>query len=152
MKPTKKSYDIDSCSRPNEIMKSAALRKRKYYYINTGSFWHHNICGSTYRSMAASKENKLPPSFSGFNSHKFLHESIFGCSKRSPDFKTAVYSMLPKKNSIFEAPFSVIGKRGISNESWKFGELKACETVAEEAVLFRSINISRLTFTLLTAQ
>ena len=118
MKLTKKSYDIDSCSRPNEIMKSPALRKSKYYYINTASFWHHNICGSTYPSMAASKENKLPPSFSGFKSHKFLHESIFGCSKRSPDFKTAVYSMLPSirmvpvsrhlnKNSIFEAPFQL---------------------------------------------
>ena len=95
MKPTKKSYDIDSCSRPNEKTKSPALRKSKYYYINTASFWHHNICGSTYPSMAASKENKLSPSFSGFKSHKFLHESIFGCSKRSPDFITAVYSMLP---------------------------------------------------------
>ena len=170
MKPTKKSYDIDSCSRPNEIMKSPALRKSKYYYINTASFWHHNICGSTYPSMAASKENKLPPSFSGFKSHKFLHESIFGCSKRSPDFKTAVYSMLPsirmvpvsrhlKQKLNFWGALSVIGIRGISNESWifqlsdeGFGELKACETVAEEAVLFRSINISWLTFTLFTAQ
>ena len=68
--------------------------------------------------MAASKENKLPPSFSGFDSHKFLHESIFGCSKRSPDFKTAVYSMLPsirtvpvsghlKQNSILRRPFQL---------------------------------------------
>ena len=73
MKPTKKSYD-DSCSRPNEIMKTPALRKSKYY-INTGSFRHHNNCGSTHPSMAASEENKLPPSFSGFKSQKFLHES-----------------------------------------------------------------------------
>ena len=55
--------------------------------------------------MAASEENKLPPSFSGFKSLNFLHESsydgvsgtdndehslkqvsfIFGCSKSSPD-------------------------------------------------------------------
>ena len=64
--------------------------------------------------MVASEENKLPPSFSGFKSNKFLHESsydgvsgtdndeqslkkpyqvsfMFGCSKCSPDFKTAVY-------------------------------------------------------------
>ena len=75
MKPTKKSYD-DSCSRPNEIMKTPALRKSKYY-INTGSFRHHNNCGSTHPSMAASKENKLPPSFSGFKSQKFLHESSY---------------------------------------------------------------------------
>ena len=57
MKPTKKSYD-DSCSRTNEIMKTPALRKSKYY-INTGSFRHHNNCGSTHPSIAASKENKL---------------------------------------------------------------------------------------------
>ena len=75
MKPTKKSYD-DSCSRPNKIMKTPALRKSKYY-INTGSFRHHNNCGSTHPSMAASKENKLPPSISGCKSQikKFLHES-----------------------------------------------------------------------------
>ena len=76
MKPTKKSYD-DSCSRPNEIMKTPALRKSKYY-INTGSFRHPRNCGSTYPSMAASEENKLPPSFSGFKSNKFLHESSYG--------------------------------------------------------------------------
>ena len=75
MKPTKKSYD-DSCSRPNKIMKTPALRKSKYY-INTGSFRHHNNCGSTHPSMAASKENKLPPSFSGFKSQKFVHESSY---------------------------------------------------------------------------
>ena len=75
MKPTKKSYD-DSCSRPNEIMKTPAQRKSKYY-INTGSFRHHNNCGSTHPSMAASKENKLSPSCSGFKSQKFLHESSY---------------------------------------------------------------------------
>ena len=53
MKSTKKSYD-DSCSRPNEIMKSPALLKSKCY-INTGSFRHHNNCGSTHPSMAASE-------------------------------------------------------------------------------------------------
>ena len=36
-----------------------------------GSFRHHNNCGS----KTASKENKLPPSFSGFKSQRFLHES-----------------------------------------------------------------------------
>ena len=75
MKPTKKSYD-DSCSRPNKIMKTPALRKSKYYF-NTGSFRHHNNCGSTHPLMAASEENKLPPSFSGFKSKKFLHESSY---------------------------------------------------------------------------
>ena len=75
MKPTNKSYN-DSCSKPNEIMKTPALRKSKYH-INTGSFRHHNNCGSTHPSMAASKENKLPPSFSGFKSQKFLHESSY---------------------------------------------------------------------------
>ena len=98
----------------NEIMKTPVLRKSKYY-ISTGSFRHHNNCGSTHPLMAASEENKLPPSFSGFKSKKFLHESsydvvsgtdndeqslkkplqvsfIFGCLKRSPDFKTAVHT------------------------------------------------------------
>ena len=60
----------------NEIMKTLVLRKSKYY-INTGSFRHHNNCGSTHPSMAASEENKLPPSFSGFKSKKFLHESSY---------------------------------------------------------------------------
>ena len=84
MKPTKKSYD-DSCSRPNEIMKTPALRKSKYY-INTGSFRHHNNCGSTHPSMAASKENKLPPSFSGFKSQRGLHESSYdGVSGKDND-------------------------------------------------------------------
>ena len=69
------SYD-DSSSRPNEIMKAPTLRKSKYF-INTGSFRHHDNCGSTHPSMAASEENKLPPSFSGFKSQKFLHESSY---------------------------------------------------------------------------
>ena len=60
----------------NEIMKTGALRKSKYY-INTGSFRHHNNCGSTHPSMEAWKENKLPPSFSGFKSQKVLHESSY---------------------------------------------------------------------------
>ena len=60
----------------NEIMKTPVLRKSKYY-INTGSFRHHNNCGSTHPLMAASEENKLPPSFSGFKSKKFLHESSY---------------------------------------------------------------------------
>ena len=75
IKATKKSYD-DSCSRPNEIMKTPALTKSKYY-SNTGSFRHHNNCGSTHPLIAASKENKLPPSFSGFKFQKFLHESSY---------------------------------------------------------------------------
>ena len=41
--------------------------EKNKYYINTGwSFRHHNNSGSTHPSaMAASKENKFPPSFSG---------------------------------------------------------------------------------------
>ena len=59
-----------------KLMKIPALRKSKCY-INTGSIRHHNNCGSTHPSMAASEENKLPPSFSGFKSQKFLHESSY---------------------------------------------------------------------------
>ena len=75
MKPTKKSYEL--LQYLNEVMKTPVLRKSKYY-INTGSFRHHNNCGSTHPLMAASEENKLPPSFSGFKSKKFLHESSYG--------------------------------------------------------------------------
>ena len=82
MKPTKKSYD-DSCSRPNEIMKTPALRKSKYY-INTGSFRHHNNCGSTHPSMAESKENKLPPSFSGVNLNNFsMNPAMMGSQEQT---------------------------------------------------------------------
>ena len=74
MKPTKKSDDDSLLQYPNEMMKIPALRRSKYY-INIGSFWHHSNCGSTRPSMAVSKENKLSPSFSGFKSQKFIHES-----------------------------------------------------------------------------
>ena len=162
MKPTKRSYDIDSCSKPNETMKSPALRKSKYYYINTGSFWHHNICGSTHRWQLRKKTNCLLH-FRVLNLINFsmnlslAARSVLLISKRQytvccPVSGRYQYAETLKKNSIFEAHFSVIGKRSISNESWTFqlsnegfGELKACETVAEDAVLFRSINISWLT-------
>ena len=74
MKPTKKSDDDCLLQYPNEIMKIPALRRSKYY-IDIGSFWHHNNCGSTHPSMAMSKENKMSLSFSGFKSQKFIHES-----------------------------------------------------------------------------
>ena len=55
----------------------SAEKMQRLYLINTlpGSFQHHNNCVSTHPSMAASKENKLPPSFLGCKSQKFLHES-----------------------------------------------------------------------------
>ena len=59
-----------------KLMKTPGLRKSKYD-INTDSFRHHNTCGSTHPSMAASEENKLPPSFPGFKSQKCLHESSY---------------------------------------------------------------------------
>ena len=102
-------------SKWNNENPSAKKKQILYYYIilHTGSFRHHNNCGSTHPSMTASKEKKLPLSFSGFTSQNVLHEScyepssydgflgtdndeqslnnsasfIFGCSKRSPDFK-----------------------------------------------------------------
>ena len=79
MKPTKKSDDDSLLQYPNEIMKTSALTKSKYH-INTGSFRHHNNCDSAHPSMAAAKENKLPPSFSGFKSQKFRHESCYESS------------------------------------------------------------------------
>ena len=71
MNPTKKSDD-DSLAISKLIMKTPALKKSKYY-INNGSFRHHNNCGSTHPSMPAS----MPPSFSGFKSQTFLHESCY---------------------------------------------------------------------------
>ena len=74
-------------------MKTPALRKSKYY-INTGSFRHHNNCGSTHPSMAASKENKLPSSFSGLKSQKFVHESSYvGVSKQSLKTLASVFHL-----------------------------------------------------------
>ena len=79
MKPPKKSDDDSLLQYPNKIMKTPALRKSKYY-INPGSVRNHNNWGSPHPSMAASKENKLPPSFSGFKSQKFLTESCYESS------------------------------------------------------------------------
>ena len=71
-------------------MKTLALRKSKYY-INTGRFRHHNNCGSTHPSMAASKENKLPPSFSGFKSQKCVYESSYvGVSETDNDKRVSI--------------------------------------------------------------
>ena len=54
----------------------SAEKKQNDIFNNIGSFRHLNNCGSTTgQSMAASKENKLPPSFSGFKSQKFIHKS-----------------------------------------------------------------------------
>ena len=47
--------------------------KKSKYYINNGRFRHHNNCGSTHPSMPTS----MPPSFSGFKSQTFLHESCY---------------------------------------------------------------------------
>ena len=72
-----------SCNRPNGIMKNAALRKSKYY-INTGSFWLHNNCGSTHPSVTASKEHKLPPSFRVLNLKNFsLNPAMLGSQKQT---------------------------------------------------------------------
>ena len=85
-----------SCNRPNGIMKPPALRKSKYN-INTCSFRLHNNCGSTHPSMTASKGNKLPPSFSGFKSQKFLRESSYdGVSGTGNDEHSTVFKQLSK--------------------------------------------------------
>ena len=62
MKPTKKNYD-DSYSRPNKIMKPQRWEKANILILAVSDINY----GSTYPSMAASEENKLPPSFSDFN-------------------------------------------------------------------------------------
>ena len=75
-----------SCNRPNKIMKTPALRKSKYC-INTGSFRHHNNsdnCGATHPSMAASKGNKLPLSFSGLNLKNFsMNPAMMGSHEKT---------------------------------------------------------------------
>ena len=109
--------------------KTPALRKNKYYINTGGSFRHHNNCGPTHPSaMAASKENQFPPSFSGlilkispwiqlwWGLRKRLSDYdeqslnnwasvsfIFGCSKCSPDFKTAV--TLRCLDTVFQRPY-----------------------------------------------
>ena len=111
------------------IIKTPALRKNKYYINTGGSFRHHNNCGPTHPSaMAASKENQFPPSFSGlilkispwiqlwWGLRKRLSDYdeqslnnwasvsfIFGCSKCSPDFKTAV--TLRCLDTVFQRPY-----------------------------------------------
>ena len=109
MKPTKKSYD-DSCSRPNEIMKTPALRKSKYY-INTGSFRHPSNCGSTHPSMAASKENKLPPAFSGFKSQKFVHESSYDGVSGTDNDKQSLKNLSKCLSSLAARSVLLISKR-----------------------------------------
>ena len=76
-----------SCNRPNEIMKTPALRKSKYY-INTGSFRLHNNCGSTHPSMAmeASKENKTNclPHFRVLNLKNFsMNPAMMGSQEQT---------------------------------------------------------------------
>ena len=74
------------------IIKIPVLKKKTNILFNTGgSLRHHNNCGSTHPSMAASKESKFPPSFSGFNSQKFIHESSYdGVSGK--DYRTMMNS------------------------------------------------------------
>ena len=85
-----------SCNRPNGIMKPLSLRKSKYS-INTCSFRLHNNFGSTHPSMTASKGSKLPPSFSGFKSQKFLRESSYdGVSGTGNDEHSTVVKQLSK--------------------------------------------------------
>ena len=91
MKPTKKSYEL--LQQLNEIMKTPVLRKSKYH-INTGRFRHHNNCGSTHLLMAASEENKLPPSFSGFKSKKISSWIKLWCGLRNRQWWTVVKKTL----------------------------------------------------------
>ena len=112
MKPTKKSYD-DSCSRPNEMMKTPALGKSKYY-INTGSFRHHNNCGSTHPSIAASKENKLALSFSGFKSQKFLHESSYDGVSGTDNDEQSLKSLIKCLSSLAARSVLLISKQQYS--------------------------------------
>ena len=62
---------------PQRLRLPQSWEKAKIIFNTGGSFRHYNNCGSTHPSMAASKENKLPPSFSGFKSQKFVHESSY---------------------------------------------------------------------------
>ena len=94
----------------NEIMKTPVLRKSKYY-INTGSFRHHNNCGSTHPSMAASKENKLPPSFSGFKSQKFVHESSYDGVSGTDNDKQSLKNLSKCLSSLAARSVLLISKR-----------------------------------------
>ena len=107
MKPTKKSNDV-SCSRPNKIMKSPALRKSEYY-INTGvSNITTTVALVTHRWQRRKKTNSLlhfwvlnlknfslNPAMMGSQEQTTMNSRLtsqqvsflFGCPKRSPEFQ-----------------------------------------------------------------
>ena len=82
MKPKKKSDDdsLFNCNRPlrtNEIMKTSALRKCKYYIylILAVSDITTTVAPLTHRWQRRKKKNCMPPSFSGYKSKNIRHES-----------------------------------------------------------------------------
>ena len=108
-----------SCNRPNGIIKNLALRKSKYY-IDTGSFRLHDNCvncGSTHPSMTASKENKLPPSFSGFKSQTFVHESSYDGVSGTDNDKQSLKNLSKCLSSLAARSVLLISKRQYT--SWK---------------------------------
>ena len=63
----------------NEIMKTPVLRKSKYY-INTGSFRHHNNCGFTHPLMAASEKTNCLLHFWVLNLNNFsMNPAMMWC-------------------------------------------------------------------------
>ena len=71
------------------------IQMKLWEKANIGGFRHHNYCGSTLPSMARPKENKLPPSFSGFKSQRFLydssHDGVSGYNERSVKNSASVF-------------------------------------------------------------
>ena len=75
MKPTKKSDDGSILQQAKWNNENPSAEKKQI-----------NNWGSTHPSTAASEENKFPPSFLGFKSQKFLHESSYdGVSRTEND-------------------------------------------------------------------
>ena len=102
----------------NIQMNNKNPREKANIIFNTGgSFRHYNNCGSTHPSMAASKENKLRPSFSGFKSQKCLHESSYDGVSGTDNDEQSLKNLSKCLSSLAARSVLLISKRQYT--SWK---------------------------------
>ena len=102
----------------NIQMNNKNPREKANIIFNTGgSFRHYNNCGSTHPSMAASKENKLRPSFSGFESQKCLHESSYDGVSGTDNDEQSLKNLSKCLSSLAARSVLLISKRQYT--SWK---------------------------------
>ena len=88
MKPTKKSDDDSLLQYPNKIMKTPALKKRKYY-INPGSVRHHSNWGSLTHQWQHRKKTNCLLHFRVLNlknfslNHAMSHPAMMGSQEQT---------------------------------------------------------------------